>query len=42
VEANLPYSCGTVDGGCHSNKTTEWAQKQIDKDKIHGKDKKNK
>jgi hypothetical protein len=36
VAENLPYSCGTVDGGCHSNKTSDWALKQIKKNKIHG------
>lgn len=37
VANNLPYSCG-VDGlPCHPNKTTEWAKKQIEKTKIHGK-----
>jgi nitrate/TMAO reductase-like tetraheme cytochrome c subunit len=41
VRANLPYSCGTLEGGCHSNKTMEWAEKQIDKAKIHGKEKSN-
>lgn len=36
VAENLPYSCGTMDGGCHANKTDEWALKQIAKNKIHG------
>ncbi len=36
VEGALPYSCGTLPGGCHENKKTEWAQKQIDKGLIHG------
>jgi hypothetical protein len=36
VADNLPYSCGTLEGGCHSQKTTEWALKQIEKNKIHG------
>lgn len=34
---NLPYSCGTVEGGCHDNHKPEWAAKQIGKGKIHGK-----
>ncbi len=37
VVSNLPYSCGTIEGGCHSNHKPEWAAKQIAKDKIHGK-----
>ena len=36
VAENLPYSCGTMAGGCHANKTDEWALKQIAKNKIHG------
>ena len=36
VADNLPYSCGTLPGGCHANKTDEWALKQIAKNKIHG------
>jgi formate-dependent nitrite reductase cytochrome c552 subunit len=36
VAENLPYSCGTLEGGCHSNKTSKWALKQIEKNKIHG------
>jgi hypothetical protein len=36
VADNLPYSCGTMPGGCHSNKLDEWALKQIEKNKIHG------
>lgn len=36
VEANLPYSCGLQDGGCHDNHSTKWAEKQINKGKIHG------
>jgi hypothetical protein len=36
VAANLPYSCGTMPGGCHFNKDDEWALKQIEKKKIHG------
>ena len=38
VTDNLPYSCGTVEGGCHDNKTTAWALKQINKGKMHGKE----
>jgi hypothetical protein len=37
VRDNLPFSCGVGDGNCHENKTDEWALKQIDKQKIHGK-----
>jgi hypothetical protein len=37
VAANLPWSCGTVPDGCHSNKTEAWAAKQIAKEKLHGK-----
>lgn len=36
VAPNLPYSCGTIVGGCHSNKKVEWAEKQINKGRIHG------
>jgi hypothetical protein len=36
VADNLPYSCGTLPGGCHENKTDDWALKQIAKDKMHG------
>ncbi len=36
VADNLPYSCGTIPGGCHANKTETWALKQIGKNKIHG------
>lgn len=36
VEDNIPYSCGTGDS-CHHNKTAEWAMRQIEKMKIHGK-----
>jgi hypothetical protein len=36
VEDGLPYSCGTLPGGCHENHTADWAQKQIDKGLIHG------
>lgn len=38
VANNLPYSCGVGNGSCHQNKTEEWALKQINKDKIHGKE----
>lgn len=37
----LMYSCGTYEGGCHSNKTELWALKQIQKEKIHTKEKSN-
>lgn len=37
VMENLPYSC--INEACHDNKTEEWAFKQIEKDKLHGKDK---
>jgi hypothetical protein len=37
VTENLPTSC--INAGCHSNKTVEWALKQIQKEKIHGKEK---
>jgi len=37
VEAHLPWSCGTVPGGCHDNHTEDWARKQIQKGRIHGK-----
>jgi hypothetical protein len=30
-------SCGVDDSDCHENKDSEWAQKQIDKNKMHGK-----
>jgi hypothetical protein len=36
VTGNLPFSCGTMAGGCHANKTSDWAVKQILKNKIHG------
>ena len=36
VAANLPYSCGTIAGGCHSNHKESWALKQIAKKRIHG------
>jgi len=36
VEDNLPYSCGLQDGGCHDNHSEKWAEKQINKSKIHG------
>ena len=36
VAENLPFSCGTMAGGCHADKTSVWAAKQILKDKIHG------
>jgi len=35
VYENTAYSCGTVGGGCHENHKTEWAEKQILKEKIH-------
>jgi hypothetical protein len=35
VAANLPYSCGTITGGCHSNHKESWALKQIAKGRIH-------
>ena len=35
VVENLPWSCGTHAGGCHSNHKEEWALKQIQKGKIH-------
>jgi len=35
VAANLPYSCGTIAGGCHSNHKESWALKQITKGRIH-------
>ena len=42
VEANLPWSCG-IEGensvNCHQGKTEHWAEKQINKMKIHGKNK---
>ncbi len=37
VATNVPYSCGTVEGGCHANHKEEWAIKQIHKEKMHGK-----
>ena len=37
VASTLPHSCGTTEGGCHSNHKHEWAVKQIAKGKIHGK-----
>jgi hypothetical protein len=36
VEDNIPYSCGTGDS-CRHNKSAEWAVKQIEKMKVHGK-----
>ena len=36
VADNLPYSCGTMPGGCHFNHDDEWALKQIEKNKTHG------
>ena len=39
VMQNLPWSCGTYVGGCHSNHSEVWALKQLQKGKIHGKDK---
>jgi hypothetical protein len=37
IEDKEQYSCGTIPGGCHDNKTKEWALKQLEKQKIHGK-----
>lgn len=39
VYGSLPYSCGIGAGNCHFNKTMKWAEKQIEKMKVHGKDK---
>jgi hypothetical protein len=40
VSDNVPWSCGIYPEGCHESKTEKWAQKQINKMKIHGKNKK--
>jgi hypothetical protein len=37
VADNLPYSCGIGEDNCHHNKTVTWAQKQINKMKMHKK-----
>jgi hypothetical protein len=37
VGSDLPFSCGTVPGGCHSHHKEDWAIKQMVKNKIHGK-----
>lgn len=39
VKENLPYSCGVkgTDSDCHKTHDQVWAEKQIDKMKIHGK-----
>lgn len=36
VEANLPYSCGLVPGGCHNGQPESWALEQIRSGAIHG------
>ena len=35
VAANLPYSCGTVPGGCHARRPTSWAVRILELGPMH-------
>ncbi len=36
VAANLPYSCGTFPGGCHSRRPVTWAARVLNLGPMHG------
>ncbi len=35
VAANLPYSCGTVPGGCHARRPMSWAVRILELGPMH-------